>query len=358
MASKAIGVDCGTMFFQVAEAGEDGKAKVQIIRNAFVEIAASEVIDEAFLMQNKWSFIKDGDTFYIPGEDAIRFAQMFPGKVELRRPLADGVLNKGEDKKLLVLDKLILDTVGRAPDAKSVVCTCISSPPVDGSSDSRTHRAKLEAIFKAKGWTVKVIEEGYAVIISENPKAIEKLEDGTTVEHSHSGIGISFGAGRVNCVVSWKKMPIVAMSATRSGDWVDQRVSEETGVPLAKVTSIKETKLDFDNIDPDDDVLFALDVYYGAMIEYVFAKFAAKFKEEKGEHPVPLDVIIAGGTSMPKGFVNKVDSVIRGLNLPFKVNKVKHASDPRNAVVEGCLAAAISAQAKLASQNPIDTILN
>jgi hypothetical protein len=345
--ARACGVDCGTMFFQVAENDEKGKAKIQIVRNAFVEIAETEGIDE-ILSQNNWSYIKDGKSFYIPGEDAIRFARMFPGRVELRRPLADGVLNKGEDKKTLVLDKIIQDTVGKATDGKSVICTCISSPSVDGGSDSKFHKGRLEAMFKSKGWVVKVIEEGYAVIIAENPKAIEVMPDGRKVEQDFSGIGISFGAGRVNCVVSWKKMPIVAMSATRSGDWIDQRVAEETGVPLAQVTNIKETKLDFNNIDDNDDVQFALDAYYGAMLEYVFTKFADKFKQEKGEHPFPLDVIVAGGTSMPKGFVDKVEAVIRGLELPFKVKDVRHAADPRNAVVEGCLAVAISAADKLA----------
>src|SRR5665213_2969986 len=100
--SRAVGCDPGTMFFQVAENDTDGKTKVQIVRNAFVEIAGGEGIED-ILAQNKWSYVKDGNNYYIPGEDAIRVARMFPNKVELRRPLADGVLNKGEDKKLLVL---------------------------------------------------------------------------------------------------------------------------------------------------------------------------------------------------------------------------------------------------------------
>jgi hypothetical protein len=355
--SRAVGVDLGTMFFQVAENDAEGKTKVQIVRNAFVEVAAGEGNDE-ILAQNNWSYVKDGNSYYIPGEDAIRFACLFPNGVELRRPLQDGVLHKGEDKKLLVLNKLIQDTVGNAPDRQSVVCTCVSSTPVDGSQDSTFHKTRVEALFKTKGWNVRIIEEGYAVILAEKPTAVEVNPDGSKTEHTYSGIGISFGAGRVNCVVSYKKMPVVAMSVARSGDWIDKKVAEDTGVAIAQVTAAKEARLDFDNVDMENDVLFALDTYYAAMIEYVFQKFGTKFKEEKGDFPVPLDVVIAGGTSMPKGFVNKVEQVIRGMQLPFKVNKVRHARDPRNAVVDGCLAAAIAAQSNLAKQGPLDALLS
>jgi hypothetical protein len=348
MSSKAVGCDVGTMFFQVAEMEADGKVRHQVVRNAFVEIPASEDTEE-ILIRNKWDFIKDGDKFFIPGEDALRVAKMFPNKVELRRPLADGVLNKGEDKKLLVLDQIIAKTVGKAPDNKSVVCTCISSPPVDGSSDSEFHKRRLEALFKSKGWNVKIIEEGHAVVLSERPTVVEK--DGT--ESPYSGIGISFGAGRVNCVLTYKGIKVVGMSASRSGDWIDKKVSDETGRAIAQVTSLKETKLDFDNIDvlsmdeKDGEVLYAMDCMYSSMFEYILTMFAAQFQKVSSEIDAPLDIVIAGGTSMPKGFVKKFEQVVRGLELPFKVKTVRHAKDPRNAVVEGCLAYAVAAQRKL-----------
>lgn len=339
---KAVACDVGTMFFQTAEFDANNNVVHKVIRNVFVEMAGGEDT-EAILKSNNWNFIKDGDKFYITGEHAIKVAKAFPNKVELRRPLADGVLNKGEDKKLLVLDQLVATTVGKAPDAKSVLCTCISSPPVDNSSDSEFHKKRLEAIFRSKGWNVKIIEEGHAVVLSERPVVIE--QDGT--ESSYSGIGISFGAGRVNCVLTYKGMSVIGMSASRSGDWIDKRVSEETGTSLAQVTTIKETKLDFDNLDLDNDVIFALDAYYTSMIEYVFGMFSKKFQDVKSEFDVPLDIVVGGGTSMPKGFIKKFEQVVRGLTLPFKIKEVRHAKDPRNAVVEGCLAYAAATLKKM-----------
>lgn len=342
--SRAIGTDVGTAFYQTAEKNADGTVKFQCIRNAFVEMVGGEDTEDT-LKRNGWNYVKDGEKFYVTGEDALKVAKAFPNKVELRRPLADGVLNKGEEKKMLVLDYIVGSTVSQAPDDKSVLCFCVSSPSVDGSQDSQFHKMRLGAMFTSRGWKVKVIEEGLAVILSERPTIIETV-DGVDKESPYSGIGISFGGGRANCVLAYKGVQVIGMSVARAGDFVDKQVVEATGIPLAQVTSYKEKNLDFNNLG-DSDVAAALDIYYGEMIRYVFSLFGKKFQEVKSEFDAPLDVIIAGGTSMPLGFVEKTKSVIQGLNLPFKVKDVKHARDPRNAVVEGCLAQAIVSQKRL-----------
>ena len=340
--SRVCGVDAGTMFFQVAENGKSGGLNLKEMRNAFVELEASDDIEQV-LSQNDWQYVSDGNHYYVLGEDSMRVARMFPGRVELRRPMQGGVLNKGEEKKMLVMAKMIESSIGEAPDKTSLVCTCISSEPVDGAADNTFHKARLEGMFKRLGWNVKVIEEGHAVVLSENPSMT--LKDGKKIPFS--GIGMSFGAGKVNCVLVYRGLSVVGMSAARSGDWIDNKVAEQTDAPLTKVTSVKENKLDFDNIDFDDDVIFALDAYYGNMIEYVFKNFAKKFAEQKGEYEAPMDVIIAGGTSMPKGFVKKVEDVVSKLDLPFKIKDVVQSKDPRNAVVKGLLTQAIISQKKL-----------
>lgn len=345
---RAVGVDTGTMFFQVAEETEE-KTKVKTTRNAFVELQETDDIEDQ-LKRNNWQYVKEGNHYYVIGEDSIRVANMFPGKVELRRPLQDGVLNKNEDKKMLVLTELIRNSIGKAPTVDSVVCTCVSSESADGSVDSSFHKARLSGIFKSLGWHCKVIEEGHAVILSERPSITEP--DGT--ESAYSGLGISFGAGRVNCVLAYKGLQVVGMSAAKSGDFVDKHVAEATGTPISQVTKIKETKLDFDNIDYDDDVVFALEAYYTEMIKYVFSKFAAKFQEVKSQFEAPLEIVVAGGTSMPKGFCNKISEVVAELDLPFEIKGVRHASDPRDAVVKGCLVQAIVAQRKIKQEKEKD----
>lgn len=349
--SRAVGNDIGTMFFQVAENTKDG-INLKEIRNAFVELEGSEDVEQ-ILAQNNWQYVTDGKKYYIIGDDSMKVARIFPGKVELRRPMQNGVLNKGEDKKMLVLAKMIELTIGKAPDNNSIVCFCISSPPIDGAVDNEFHKARLEGMFKRIGWHTKVIEEGHAVVLSEKPVLIES--DGTKVPFS--GIGISWGAGKVNCVLAYRGLPVIGMSTSRSGDWIDQKVSEHTDQPISKITNIKETKLDFNNIDYNDDIIFALDVYYSNMIEYVFKNFSRKFSEVKSQFETPLDIVIAGGTSMPRGFKDKVESVVKQLDLPFQIKNVIHSSDPRNSVVKGCLTQAIISQKKLQNES-IDEMLD
>lgn len=338
--SRAVGVDPGTMFFQVAEM-EDKTISYKSIRNAFIELPETDDIQD-ILSTNGWKYVKDENKYYVIGEDSLRVAKMFP-TLELRRPLQDGVLNKGEEKKLIVLNEIIQSSLGKASDDKSVVCICVSSQSVDGSQDSTMHKARLQGMFKRLGWNVKVIEEGLAVILAEKPTMKEL--DGT--ESLYSGIGISFGAGRTNCVLAYKGLQVIGMSVARSGDWIDKKVAEATDTPISQVTSIKERKLNFEELDDTDDVIFALDTFHGSQIEYVFSHFAKKFMEVKSQFEVPLDVVIAGGTSSPKGFCTKVGEVLKGLSLPFKVKSVRHSADPRNSVVKGCLAQAIVTQKKL-----------
>ena len=342
--ARALGCDVGTMFFQVAEKdGEDLSFKV--VRNAFVELPASEDAED-ILSRNGWQYVKDGNSYYVIGDDAMQVANIFPGKAEVRRPLQDGVLNKNEDKKLLVLAEIIRQAVGEGDGENSWVCTCVSSASVDGSADSVFHRQRLEALFKRLGWNVKILEEGHAVILAERPVVVE---DGKEI--AYSGIGVSFGAGRANCVLAYRGLPVIGMSVARSGDWVDKMVSEQTGVPLAQVVATKEKKLDFENIDFDDDVQFALDAYYDQLIRYVFTHFGKKFSSEKSQFNAPLDIVVAGGTSMPNGFTKKVEKVVKGLDLPFEIKEVRGATSPRTAVVEGLYASAVVAQKKAAKQS-------
>ena len=349
--ARIVGCDVGTGFFQTAEE-INGQIELKCVRNAFIELVKTDDIHE-MLRQNKFQWVEDDTNVYVIGEDAIRFARMLPGKVELRRPLQDGVLNAGEEKKMLVLNELIRSTVGKAADKKSVVATCVSSPPIDGSSNNTFHERRLRGMFENQGWTCQIIEEALAVILAERPTIIEA--DGTEVPYS--GIGISFGAGRVNALLAYKGITVVGMSASRSGDYIDNEVANAITVPVSQVTNYKETKLDFDNIDMDNDLAFALDAYYTKTISDVFEMFASKFQSVKSDFERPLDIVVAGGTSMPKGFIKKLDGIVRGLKVPFQIKEVRHSKDPRNSVVKGLLARATITARELAKKDSPEEIL-
>ena len=339
---KIVSVDCGTMFFQTATRGEGDKLVIKTTRNAFVEVADIDDIEET-LKQNGWQYVKDGEHYYVIGEDSLRVAKMFPGQVELRRPMQEGVLNKDEDKKMLVMAEIIESSIGKATGKDDVVCTCISSEAVDDSTTSTFHKARLEAMFSRLGYNVVIIEEGLAVVFAENPKVTEK--DGKTF--NFSGCGISWGAGKINCVLAYKGMPVIGLSSKNSGDWIDKTVSSETGKPLSQVTSLKENELDLTKDNYDDEVLFALTACYRAMITNVIKKFAKKFMEVKSEFDAPINFVVAGGTSMPKGFCKIFEEVVKGIEIPFEIGTVTRSPDPRNSVVKGCLRRAIIAHKRI-----------
>jgi len=310
--SRAIGFDPGTAFFQIAEQNGKGEVEFKSIRNVFVELSNYEDEDvEQILKQNKWQYVVDRNHYYIIGSDSMKVARMFP-KIEIRRPMQNGVLNKGEDKKMLIMASMIENAIGKALDDDSLVCYCVSSPVIDSNIDNIFHKNRLEGMIKRLGFHAKCIDEGMGVIFSEKPAITD--EDGSKI--SYSGIAISWGAGRTNMVLAYRGLQVLGMSCNRGGDYIDNKVAEQTDFPLSQVVHTKETKLDFNNIDYDNDIIFALDAYYSNLIEYVFKNFSNKFKKIKSEFEAPLDIVIAGGTSIPKGFKAKVETVVKKLDLP------------------------------------------
>jgi len=341
MSENYVGLDIGTMFFQTAKATVDGGVNLSVTRNCFAELPSGE--DSAEMLEsNGWDFVESKGKFFVLGEHAMSMANIFPSTV-LRRPLQDGVLNKNETQKMIVLAKMIESSIGKAPDNKSLVSFCISSDPCDGAQGNQLHQRQLEGMFQRLGWETKVIDEGLAVIIAENPTITE--EDGSVSKLS--GLGISFGAGKVNCVFAYRGVPVIGMSAQMSGDYIDQQVALNTGEPISKITKIKEKKLDFNDIDYENEIIVALDLFYDVMIKYVFENFAKKFNAVKSDYEQPLDIVIAGGTSMPKGFIDKVKSSISKVDLPFQIKDIRHAEDPRNAVVKGLLRQAKASHKRL-----------
>ena len=341
---KIISCDLGTAFLQSAEKNKDGEIEFKTVRNAFVELESRHGIDdiESILKQNKWQYVTDGKRYFVVGEDSVRVARLFPDII-IRRPMQDGVLNKDEDKKMLIMASMIENLAGKAPTKDSLVCFCVSSEAVDGALDSVFHKNRIDSMFKRLGWKTKVIEEGMSIILSEAPSITTR--DGEKVPYS--GLAISLGAGRANAVLAYRGLQILGMSCGKAGDEIDKKVSEQTGIPVSQVSYIKENKLDFSAIDFEDDVIFALDCYYSNILEYIFRNFSKKFKKIKSQFEGKIPIIFAGGTSNPPGFVEKAKKVIDTLDLPFEIGNIKVSKNPLTAVVKGLLIQAIISQKKL-----------
>ena len=348
--NKIFGIDPGTANFQSAQSKDDGSIEYKKIRNCFITLDATPETEEA-LTSNDWMYIKDEkeNKYYILGDDAIKTSRMF--NIQMQRPMKDGCLNSNEPKNQLIISEIIEKMIDKAdPEGVNMISTCVSAQNLDKNIDSTYHKMRLQSLMSRLNYQVNVIEEGLAIILSENP-VMEDPETG--VLNSYSGISVSLGGGMANVCLAFKGKTIDSFSINRGGDYIDEQVSKATGVSIPKVISIKEKLLDLDNIDYNNDVLFALDAYYSELIKYIFNHFNNRFKSVKSEFPGPLEVILAGGGCC-KGFANKVEKVIKEMSLPFEIKSVREAKDVANSVCKGLLIhATVAAKKKIKEQEEL-----
>ena len=116
-----------------------------------------------------------------------------------RRPMKRGVLNPGEEEAIPLLEKLIEGIVGKPTFAGEVIAATIPAAPLDTEQDTTFHKIVVERFLKSLGYDVRILNEALAIIYAENPM----VEDAQG-KAPFSGIGISYGAGMTNLVVSWR----------------------------------------------------------------------------------------------------------------------------------------------------------
>lgn len=350
----ACSVDIGTMFLVKGEldiASDDPEFTVE--RNCFLKAASTDDTEDT-LRENNWTYAKQGDDFYILGEDAIKLKNLLTisrkdenivvTKIgELRRPMQHGILNTGEEKlSVAIIHKLIANLVGKPSHKDEVICFCTPGDPVDRNLTVVFHRTMLTNFLRSLGYKVECIPEALAIIFSQHPTAED--EDGS--ESTFTGIAFSFGAGMANVCFALKKMPLINFSIAQSGDWIDRESAKVAGINVSAMTRFKETNFDLETVDHSDMRQAALDIFYQNMIEHALVNFAEKFNQLDNPITIPLEIVIAGGTASVPGFLEKFKTIISGLELPFKIKNIRMAKDPFYAVSHGCLLKAINIENK------------
>lgn len=355
---SAVGFDCGTMFLVKSEVDEiEGEVGFSVERNVFLKAATTDDT-ESTLKENKWSYAKYEDEFYILGEDAIKLKNLLNVKTttenqsivltkisDLRRPMKNGILNTGEEKlSVAMIQKLISNLIGKASKPNQNLCFCAPGDPVNNNLSVIFHKTILTSFLKSLGYNVECIPEAMAIIYSERPVAEDPNEpDGVA---PFSGLAFAYGAGMSNIAFAYKKIPLINFSVCQSGDWIDEESAKVAGVDVSVITKFKEKHLNLNKIDMTDMKQAALDIFYQAMIENSLNHFAKKFNELENQIDTPLEIVVAGGTASVPGFIDKFKKVLSELSLPFKVKSVKLANDPLYAVANGCLIKALSNEKK------------
>jgi len=208
MSDKKVyfGIDCGTMNLVCSRSDSD---EIKIIRNVFLpldeDISTSDFEDVSFIEN------EDGNKFII-GQDAFKFANLF-GQ-EVLRPMKSGLISANEIDAIDILTLMIKGLVG---DIKGKDVYCSYSIPAEAIDEKRSvtyHEKVFSRIFSSLGINNSPVNEASAIIYSECKK------------ERYSGIGISFGAGMCNVALLYKGIEILKFSTARSGDWIDNSVSE------------------------------------------------------------------------------------------------------------------------------------
>lgn len=341
----AKGLDIGTMYV-VSARNEEGNVVFRKQRNAFFTLSREDY-EDSFGCSSPM-VVRKGNEVHVVGDDAIRYANLSGNGKNFKRPMAKGVLNPGEEDAIGVLQIAIQSVVGE-PEYEGEVCA-ITSPadPLDGTFDTTFHRTVLTRHLKNLGYTPVVLNEAQAIVYSENPTTVSDGE-----EIPFSGIGISFGAGMVNMVATWRAQKLLEFSASRGGDWIDQKVSEVTRITPSRVIKFKEGKFQHSGSytrDHEVKMASALEIYTEDLIRYVLGSFVEKFNESDRSIDDPIEIVVAGGTSMVPGFLELFAEVASEMDLPFEVKAVRHASNPLCSVANGALIAAVSREKKLLRQ--------
>lgn len=339
----AKGLDVGTSFIVLAEDAHAAKPDMpsaigaihyKDFRDAFYVIkpttpVATKMIEKG--LQGK-VFVKDTDgSFLILGQDAIEKA--VERNDSAKRPMYRGVVSAKEKEAKRVLAFILKEVVGKAKVANEKLVFCVPAQPVDQEDDDFDvgyHEDVVKSVLAEQGYAARAINEAEALCYSE-------------LEHDdYTGVGLSWGAGMVNCCVMLNGEPTVLFSTTKSGDWIDRMTAVAIGEPDSVVQAEKEHGQFVIGEPNDNPILAAVGSYYERLIDYTTKMLATALTGHKSlpKFHTPLLVAVAGGTTQAKGFVEMFEKKLTENGFPLPVREVRHAKDPLHAVARGCLIAA------------------
>jgi actin-like ATPase involved in cell morphogenesis len=336
----SIGFDAGTYNLVCARRNAEGKFEYRRQVNAFIELKLDNDFVFNIMQKAGVPLIKreDAKIAYALGEDAVKFAYTMPG-MQLKRPMKNGCLNAGEVDAFEILNIMAHNLIGQVSKDKEILYYSVPANAINAETDVDYHNKVLEAIFRAyksdQGFSVdaRPINEAIALVYAE------------LADKMYTGIGISCGAGMVNVAFALYGAEIFKFSIINSGDWIDQQAAKACNKDVAFINK-KKTQIDL-NKEPQDLVERAIKAQYELMIESTVANLKKGLQEKSGEVRIdePVNIVVAGGTASPPGFVELFKKILTGTGneLPLAIGDVIRPEDPLYSVARGALVASENA---------------
>lgn len=327
MTREIKSLDIGTMNLVSASPCPQRKIRLKKIRHAFLKVKVEPSMAN-FLKEESLQYAEIDGELYVLGESAFKLAYTM-GK-EISRPMRDGILNPGEEKAEIILKILIRALIGNASERNAVCYYSVPAEPFEKEYRVVYHLGIIQEILESLGYRAKPVNEGLAVVYS------------SLADKKFTGIGISCGCGLLNVCVSHRSVPLEKFSINRAGDWVDENAARVLGMKAGRVTAVKEKGIHLKV--PKDRVEKAIAIYYRDLVRYAMECLQTRI-ERNGKMSVlngPIDIVCAGGTSLPAGFVSVLKEEISKIKFPLAVGRIFRADDPLYAIARGCLIGALA----------------
>ncbi|MGD0616646.1 MAG: hypothetical protein ABSB67_03195 [Bryobacteraceae bacterium] len=321
----AIGLDVGTSRICVARE-DNGGFQYRTELNAFVTIPYSKMTANVMKKENIPHAVQDGE-IVVHGNESEKFADLL--NVDIRRTMTAGLLSPSEPESLNMMRQILSSMLGE--DGPRKLFFTVPAPPA-GAQDSLTyHEATIRQILTDLGFEVRSVNEGLAVIYSE-------LE-----ASNYTGIGVSCGGGLCNVCMAYLSVPVLSFSVPRAGDYIDSSAASVTGERADRIRLLKEESFHMNGFF-NDKVQQVLGVYYDEMIRSLVealreALTGAKSLPRLGR-PIPL--VLSGGTTLPAGFRERFEKILKEANLPVPISEVRLAAEPLHGSAKGALIAALT----------------
>ncbi len=327
-------VDVGTMFLASArKLVEGGKVETAKIRNAFLDLPSDA---KNMLKLSKVNSIDRGDNIYIIGDEALAVANIFHR--DIRRPLCRGIISSQEVDAFDILSLIIEKLLGKPVTEKEICHFSVPAVPIDNpGQDVIYHTGVFHNIISKLGYTAKPMNEALAICYAECAKEM------------FSGLTLSFGAGMVNCALTYRTIPAFQFSLARSGDWIDAGAARSVGSTATKIAAIKERGVNLLNPREGEAKTFrereAICFYYEDLIKYTISCIEKEFLKIQNlvELPESIPLVIAGGTTMAGGFLQKFQQLLSAKkDFPFNVGEIRQAENSLLSVAKGLLVASLN----------------
>ncbi|MBF0511159.1 MAG: hypothetical protein HQL13_02400, partial [Candidatus Omnitrophica bacterium] len=159
-----VGLDLGTAYIVASREVEDKRVFVKNERNAFLSVRCDQSTKD-LLSKLKIKYVALQDKLYVLGGMALELADIF-GR-ETQRSMNMGILNPSEAESIPIIQLLVKNILWTPRTEGEICCFSVPANPIDRDQDTIYHRGVFEGILRNIGFKPLVIDEGYAVVLSE-----------------------------------------------------------------------------------------------------------------------------------------------------------------------------------------------